>query len=156
MTTLFGNAAISTATPIDARPPRKKRGWLPLLTVLFCLSYALMTMLIVEQGETIESQRALIRELFRDSAELTATKMKALGEKNSHLPKTPAAQTPSTQVPSNQAPSNQTQVPAPGQDQSAMTQHRGQTSIQKAAPPYQTPSRPATDLVDARRSLLTI
>ena len=56
----------------------KKHGWLPLLTVLFLISYGLMTMLIVEQGRTIESQRALIRELFRDSTELSAVKMKAV------------------------------------------------------------------------------
>ena len=29
--------------------PRKKYGWLPVLTVLFLISYGLMTMLIVEQ-----------------------------------------------------------------------------------------------------------
>jgi hypothetical protein len=147
LTTLFGNAAISTATPIDARPPRKKRGWLPLLTVLFCLSYGLMTMLIVEQGETIESQRALIRELFHDSAELTATKIRAQMEKNLHAPKTPVAKTPSTQTPSTQAPSVQNP---------AATPQRGQNSTQKAAPQYQVPSRQTSDLVDARRALVTI
>ena len=35
-------------------------------------SYALMTMLIVEQGHTIESKCALIRELLTDSKELSA------------------------------------------------------------------------------------
>lgn len=52
----------------------KKHPFLPLLTVLFLISYGLMTMLIVEQGNTIESQRLLIRQLFSDSAELTAMK----------------------------------------------------------------------------------
>ena len=77
MTTLFSNTGITTAAPIDAQEPRKKFGWLPLLIALFCISYGLMTMLIVEQGATIESQRALIRELYRDSAELSAAKLKA-------------------------------------------------------------------------------
>src|ERR1700745_3150715 len=77
LTTLFSSTDITAVAPIDAQPPRKKLTWLPLLTALFCLSYALMTMLIVEQGSTIESQRALIRELFRDSTELSAVKMKA-------------------------------------------------------------------------------
>ena len=72
LTTLFETAAAPTAPPIDAPVARKKHGWLPLLTVLFLISYGLMTMLIVEQGSTIESQRALIRELYRDSDELTA------------------------------------------------------------------------------------
>lgn len=52
----------------------KKRPFLPLLTVLFLISYGLMTMLIVEQGNTIESQRLLIKQLFSDSTELNAMK----------------------------------------------------------------------------------
>lgn len=52
----------------------KKHTFLPVLTVLFLISYGLMTMLIVEQGNTIESQRLLIKQLFSDSAELTAMK----------------------------------------------------------------------------------
>src|SRR5246127_4911772 len=89
--------------------PRKKLGWLPILTVLFMISYALMTMLIVEQGQTIESQRALIRELFRDSTELSAAKMKAV-EEHKHpqaLAQNPSSQNPSTQAPMRQAPSSQ-------------------------------------------------
>jgi len=154
LTTLFSNAAITTAVPIDARPPRKKLGWLPLLTALFCLSYGLMTMLIVEQGATIESQRALIRELFRDSSELSATKMKAQQEKNAAAQhsQAPAAKTqsPSTQIPSNQAPSTQAQNQAPSSQ--AAPQH----PAAKAKPQFQRPSRPASDLADERRALITI
>jgi predicted lipid-binding transport protein (Tim44 family) len=159
LTTLFGDSGITNAAPIDARPGRKKLGWLPLLTVLFCVSYGLMTMLIVEQGSTIESQRVLIRELFRDSAELTATKLKAQREKNAlaQHAQAPAAeapstqsQAPSTQVPSNQVPSNQNQAPS-----SQAAPRRGHASAQKPAP-QQMPSRPAADLVDARRALITI
>jgi len=152
LTTLFGNTTITTATPIDAPTPRRKRGWLPLLTVLFCISYTLMTMLIVEQGSTIESQRALIRELFRDSAELSGIKQRAQREKAlaaaQTAPKTqnPTGQIPSTQAPSQQAPSSQ--VPS--------TQAPQKNQMQKQKSPYQMPSRPAADLSDARRSLLTI
>jgi len=153
LTTLFTNTAITTATPIDAPVPAKRHGWLPLLTVLFCLSYGLMTMLIVEQGATIESQRALIRELFRDSTELTSFKMKAQQERNlagaqlSPSPKTqaPVTRSPSTQVPSTQAPTQH----APSSQ--AAPQH----STQKQNP-YQMPSRPAADLGDNRRALITI
>lgn len=66
----------------------KKHPFLPLLTVLFLISYGLMTLLIVEQGNTIESQRLLIKQLFSDSAELTAMKghqaMKRHAEKKPH------------------------------------------------------------------------
>ena len=49
---------------------------LPILTVLFLLSYGLMTLLIVEQGSTIQSQRAMIQLLLGDSSELFAMKAK--------------------------------------------------------------------------------
>jgi cytoskeletal protein RodZ len=151
LTTLFSDTAISTASPIDAPLPRKKRGWLPLLTILFCISYGLMTMLIVEQGSTIESQRALILELFRDSSELTATKMKALSDKRAAASSAKAQnQTPSTQDPSTQDHSSQTP------SSQAAPQHGRQNPAQKAKPQFQMPSRPASDLADDRRALITI
>ena len=175
MTTLFSDTTIATVAPIDAPLPRKKRGWMPLLTILFCVSYGLMTMLIVEQGSTIESQRALIHELFRDSSELSASKMKAQQEKNaarrSAAPsakaqnQTPSTQTPSTQTPSTQTPSTQTpstQDPST-QDHSyqapssqAAPQHGTQNPAQKAKPQFQMPSRPAADQSDDRRALIII
>jgi hypothetical protein len=126
--------------------PRKKLGWLPLLTVLFMISYGLMTMLIVEQGQTIESQRALIRELFRDSTELSATKMKAV-EEHKHpqaLAQNPSSQNPSTQAPMRQAPSSQA-----GPQQRALNQLKPKAD-------FQMPSKPAADLADHRRALITI
>jgi hypothetical protein len=153
LTTLFGDTAITTIAPIDAPVRRKKRGWLPLLTVLFMISYGLMTMLIVEQGSTIESQRVLIRELFRDSTELSATKMKAQREKNA-LTQAPSAkaQAPATQAPSAQNPSTQeNQAPS---SQAAPQHHAGKTADKSKQ--FQMPSRPAADLIDERRALITI
>ena len=60
---------------------KPKHTMLPLLTVLFLISYGLMTMLVVEQGRTIDAQRTLIRQLFGDSSELTALKGSA-GQKH--------------------------------------------------------------------------
>lgn len=150
LTTLFNNTAITTAVPIDAPAPRKRFNWLPLLTVLFCLSYGLMTMLIVEQGATIESQRTLIRELFRDSTELSAMKQKAQQARalaGTRSVPSPKNQAPVTQSPSSQAPSTQ----APRQHAPS-----SQQQTQKQKPQYQTPSRPAADLGDNRRTLITI
>jgi hypothetical protein len=129
-----------------AETPRKKLGWLPLLTVLFMISYGLMTMLIVEQGQTIESQRALIRELFRDSTELSSVKMKAQTERNhaQALAQNPSSQNPSTQAPMKQAPSSQ-----------AGPQQRAQNQLKPKAD-FQMPSKPAADLADHRRALITI
>lgn len=158
LTTLFNNtfenAAIPASAPEANSAAPKKRGWLPLLTVLFCLSYALMTMLIVEQGQTIDSQRALIRELFRDSTELSAVKAQALrnsaqahaqasGAASARTPSNQIPSTPSTQAPTQQAPSSQ-----------VVPQHQVQKENQK--PQFRMPSRPASDLNDENRALITI
>ena len=134
----FGTVVESTEMQaIPAAIPKKKRGWLPLLTVLFLISYGLMTMLIVEQGQTIESQRALIRELFRDSTELSAAKGKAL--RDGRTAQSAVPQKPSSQNRSGQAPSQQgTQI---------------QIRPKSQAP---RPSKPASDLEDSRRALVTI
>jgi hypothetical protein len=58
--------------------PKPKQSMLPILVVLFLISYGLMAMLVVEQGRTIDSQRFLIKELFRDSTELTGMKSSAI------------------------------------------------------------------------------
>ena len=137
---------------------------LPLLTVLFIISYGLMTMLIVEQGQTIESQRVLIRELFRDSSELTSMKQAQITKKNSEM----RAQAPANQVQSNQVQPNQVQPnPAPSTQtpstqvqanqapySQALPQHQSQRQNQK--PQFQMPSRPASDLMDENRSVITI
>jgi hypothetical protein len=158
LTTLFGNPEVQPVAPAI----RQKHGWMPLLTVLFLISYGLMTMLIVEQGSTIESQRALIRDLFRDSTELWTGKGKAVMERNRQeaqrraqapsagsqvpLSRDPGVQTPSTQNPSSQIPSSQ-----------AATQNRAQSHPGKGQKPQlQLPSRPASDLTDDRRALITI
>ena len=103
---------------MEAASTKKKRAMLPVLTVLFLISYGLMTMLIVEQGSTIESQRTLIRELFRDSKELAAVKTRSVQDQKiadpqqRALTQAPSHQTPSTQAPSSQLPS----VQAPSTD----------------------------------------
>lgn len=109
-------------------------------------------MLIVEQGATIESQRTLIRDLFRDSAELSAVKKAqqqanlAESQQRSQAPsaktQSPVTQYPSTQAPTTKAPSSQ-----------AVQQQRTQKQAQKQ---FQMPSRPASDLVDDRRVVITI
>jgi hypothetical protein len=153
LTSLFGDTAISNADAAKVSLPYKKHAWLPFLTILFILSYGLMTMLIVEQGSTIESQRALIRELFRDSSELSAVKGKAVQEKNAADAKRRAeAQAPSAKnqesatESSNQDAANQPPANA------APQQHRAG----KKQPQLAMPTRPAADLADDRRALITI
>ena len=161
LTTLFGIVESADLKNFEVPAAPRKRGWLPLLTVLFLISYGLMTMLIVEQGRTIESQRALIQELFGDSAQLSAMKMKASVERaqaaqgQSTVTQAPAAQAPSSQKQSAQNPSTQipsTQAPAK-QAPSSQAVRRNQN---QAAKPFRMPSRPASDLSDSKRALITI
>ena len=156
LTTLFGNTTFSDPTVVPANPisPRK-HSLLPVLTVLFLISYGLMTMLIVEQGSTIESQRSLIHELLHDSTELSAVKGKAIREKNladgQRQTQTPSAQTPSNRTPLTQAPL--TQAPS----SQVAPQHQGESHGGKTQKPqFQLPARPASDLADVRRALRTI
>ena len=158
MTTLFGTSAVPTVSAIAAPAAPKKLGWLPLLTVLFLISYGLMTTLIVEQGQTIESQRALIRELFHDSTELSATKMKAQQDRAQSLSaktQAPETQAPSTQYPSTQYPSTQAPTRQAPSSQ-AGPQHGAQNQSAKQKPEFKMPSKPAADLVDDVRTLITI
>ena len=166
MTTLLNDVSITTAPAVDSPASRKRFGWLPLLVVLFCISYGLMTMLIVEQGATIEAQRALIRDLYRDSVELSAAKLK--GQENplagapsaqpSPKAHVPVTQNPSSQNPSSQNPSSQNmpQAPARAPSSQAGPQHRAQSQAQRQTPQFKMPSRPASDFGDNRRGLITI
>ena len=145
--------------------PRKKRSLLPLLTVVFMASYGLMTLLIVEQGAAIQSQRNLIQVLLGDSRQLWSLKGKALSDRlaadklaqaqsqaKKFSTQTPLshAQTPSTQTPSTQAPSTQTP------STQAPRRHSPSRAGKGAKPYTQVPPMPASDLGDQRRELITL
>jgi hypothetical protein len=156
-------AETPAAQAVPAGNPKKHR-WLPVLVVLFLISYSLMVMLIVEQGQTIESQRVLIRELFRDNTELSSVKLKSAAPQDSpnstlasSLPSTQASSTqnPSTQVPAVKAPSSQAQSSQVPASRSAQ-QHRTQSQASKMKSEFQMPTRPASDVADNARSLRTI
>jgi len=96
--------------------PAKKRSLMPLLTVVFSGFLRLDDLLIVEQGDTIQSQRNLIQILLGDSTELWPRRKgparKANGRspapaQNSNPNPSTHGQTPSTQTPSSQKPSTQ-------------------------------------------------
>jgi hypothetical protein len=149
LTNWYGSTAAVTVAA-----PRKKRTLLPLLTVLFIVSYALMLLLIVEQGATIQSQSNLIRVLMPDSRELWGLKGKALADKQ--VAKTQAqagTQIPKGQSPPVQTPSSNAQSQSPSVDGS---KHHAQSHADKATKPQvQFPPIPASDL-DPRRTVRTI
>lgn len=121
--------------------PKKKRSLLPLLTVLFLFSYGLMTLLIVEQGSTIQSQSNLIRLLERDSSEFWAAKGKAIAQQR-------AAQAKAQGTPSTKAQTEGALTPTP-------KRQPGQAG-KTVKPGVDMPPAPASDLLDHRRSLNSI
>src|SRR5579863_8410647 len=136
LTTLFGY----TATVMPVAVPKKKRTLLPLLVVLFIFSYALMTLLIIEQGAAIQSQGNLIKILMPESHQFWALKGKAVGDKQAQAQAQNHGQTPSSQAQATQTPATPTQ---------ATPQHPGRAG--KAVKP-QLPPVPASDLGDQRRT----
>jgi len=114
------------------------------------ISYGLMTLLIVEQGTTIQSQRALIRELFSDSMQLSAMRGKAVRDQNAadvqkHVPKQARpsqTQANTAQAGSVQTPSSQAQDLAPS-SQAAAPQRAQSHAAKTHKPRMQMPSRPA-------------
>jgi len=148
----------STTTVPQALPEpssKRKHSLLPVLIVLFLVSYGLMAVLTLEQNRTIASQRSLITSLFSDSTELSSLKAKVFqkehpeaeaGARSQAQP--PSAQTPMTQVPMAQVPMTQD---APGGN--AQSSHSA-GKLRKSVP--QKPPLGIADIVDGRRIVKTI
>jgi cytoskeletal protein RodZ len=129
-------------------PQKPKQQLLPLLVVLFLISYGLLTFLVVEQARTITNQRSLIQQLFQDSVELTSLKGKTLQRRSRPVPPSkakPQAQTPSSQ---NQTPSSQ----ANPRDNVASQKRAGR--LQKVFPVK--PPKDTADTPDDRRTRAVI
>ncbi len=141
----IGGNVISLTSQSAVVLPKPKQTMLPLLIVLFLISYGLMAMLVVEQGRTIDSQRSLIRQLFTDSTELSHMKGKAFQDQRAQAQlhaKTPAQVQPQQQTPS-------TQVAPQANDKNSAAK------FQKPLP--QRPSRQdGQEMADERRSTKSI
>ncbi len=113
---------------------------LPLLVILFIVSYGILTMLVFEQGRTIESQRGLIREMLKDSTQLATLKGKLARDdsKRSH----DKASAPTEQK---DADSGNPAAGAKGADKETKRPGKSEHSMKEA------PSKPAADLQDVRR-----
>ncbi len=127
---------------------------MPLLVILFIVSYGILTMLVFEQGQTIESQRSLIREMLKDSTQLAALKGK-LARDDSKRPHDQA----SVQADQKDAGS----IPAPGNSAPAAKGSDAKGSEKDAKRPGKSahatkeiPGKPAADLEDVRRSTQVI
>ena len=141
----MGATVISVISESTGVVPKPKQTLLPLLVVLFLISYGLMSLLVVEQGRTIDSQRTLIQQLFTDSTELSHIKSKALMDQ--HAQGQLHAKNPSQAHPQAQAPS--TQVAPQANDKNSAAKYR------KALPQKPSP-QDAQEMADERRSLKSI
>lgn len=141
---------------IDGLAEKPKHSMLPVLVLLFLVSYGLMTMLIVEQGRTIDSQRTLIHQLLGDSFQLSALRGKAIQKEHASAQVQPKdkvqMQTPSPQVKPRDF---QAQTPsAQVTPQANAGNARGAGKIRRPAP--RKPPRYTSDEADIRRTLNSI
>ncbi|MBS1853045.1 MAG: hypothetical protein JST79_19245 [Acidobacteria bacterium] len=130
---------------VAAASKPKSGPMLPILVVLFLVSYGLMATLVMEQGRTIDSQRFLIRQMLGDSVQLSGMKMRELQRQRASGqtqagPKAPA-KNPSAQV---ETPSVQV---TPQQNMKA-------EKLQRQLPPR--PPKNAADTNDVRRTMKQI
>ncbi|MGA7291606.1 MAG: hypothetical protein WBW53_23255 [Terriglobales bacterium] len=121
---------------------------LPLLVILFIISYAILTVLVFEQGKTIESQRTLIREMLKDTTQLAALKDKVAQEESQRVAGTASAQTqtaPKGAVAGNPG-AGAEKAPKQEMKQPGKTEGKATQSMKAI------PGKPAADLEDVRRS----
>ena len=114
---------------------------LPVLVILFIVSYGILTMLVFEQGRTIESQRSLIREMLKDSTQLATLKGK-LARDDSKPHDKASAQAPAEHK---DADSGNPAAGAKGADKETKRPGKPAHSTKEA------PRRPAADMEDVRR-----
>jgi len=163
---------------------RSSRTLVPLLVILFLVSYGLLTTLVVEEGKTIDSQRSLMHLLLNDSFQLSALKKElrknqtpSATQNTEALPnaqaKAPSSRNALKQLPLNQLPSNQVplihapsvqvpsaQVPSAQTGSSRPKERSGATPDRKAKragkSPFTRPPAELTDPSDMRRVSFSI
>jgi hypothetical protein len=122
---------------------------LPLLIILFLFSYGILTLLVVEQGHTIEAQRSLLREMLKDSTQLAGLKEKLAHEVGVGPHDKREAQAEKRDAVAGTSPNLAPKAPdAPSKD---AKRPRKSARIKK-----ESPEKPAADLQDVRRSTRVI
>ncbi len=120
---------------------------MPLLVLLFIVSYGILTALVFEQGQTIESQRGLIREMLKDSTQLAALKGKLARDDNKRVQEKASAEAGGKSADVG-APAAAAKAPdAKGLDKEAKRPGKTTRSMKEVPP-----QRPPEDLDDVRRS----
>lgn len=126
-------AAQPVTLEVIASPKKKSRTTLAVLICLFLITYGLVLTVVVFQGITINSQRLLILDLFRDSSELNAMRMKDIQKNRAAAEKN----------------KNKAEDKSQDKARAAKPKHR-----MHQPPPAQFPDGP--DVTDARRTQVSI
>jgi hypothetical protein len=135
----------------DNATSRPGRSLLPVLTILFVVSYGLLTMLVVEQGRTIDSQRNLIHLLFADSVQLSSLKGKAVQKQQAEDRARAQSQKKSAPAQSMPDPRAQSQsMPRP------RAGAKNQSTSKVGRPLPQRPPKDSVDPQDDRRTVISI
>lgn len=133
--------AVSSENASKSRPTL-----LPILIVLFIASYTILTMLVIEQGRTIEAQRGLLRDMLKDSAQLAQLKGKIMRDSQPQAVAKPAPRKDTNDKAAAAAPS-EPKLPARSDAQKRSKAPHSMKDV---------PARPAQDLQDVRRSTSVI
>jgi hypothetical protein len=141
LTVIYNYSAESVAPRTTKRPA----AILPLLVILFIVSYGILTMLVFEQGQTIESQRSLIHEMLKDSTQLATLKGKLARDDSKRL-----HDKASVQAEQKDAESGNPAAGAKGSDKETKRPGKSAHSMKEV------PGKPAADLEDVRRSTRVI
>ena len=135
---------LTYSPPCEAPRKKSRTALLPLLIVLFLISYSILTMLVVEQGRTIESQRTLLREMLKDSNQLAELKGKLAQAEARQAQTQPQPQAEQKQPAASKTPA------AGGADKAAKQAGKAARTLKRV------PEKPAADLEDVRRSTRVI
>ena len=127
---------VTYSAECKALNPSRATAITPLLVLLFVVSYGILTALVFEQGQTIEAQRGLIREMLKDSTQLAALKDKLARDDGKQIHKKTDLGAPA--------------AGAKGSDRSAKRPGKSAHAMKAL------PEKPAADLEDVRRSTCVI
>ena len=144
--TVIYNYGTESVAPRTAKRPA---AILPLLVILFVISYGILTMLVFEQGQTIESQRGLIHEMLKDSTQLATLKGKLARDDGKRLQDKASGQADQKNVESGN-PAGTKGSDAKGLDKETKRPGKSAHSMKEV------PGKPAADLEDVRRSTRVI
>jgi hypothetical protein len=146
----WGEAVTVTYSAPSPAPRKKTRSaLLPLLVILFLISYSILTWLVVEQGRTIDSQRVLLREMLKDSNELAQLKVKLAQDAAAKQ-----AQPPAHSEKKEQRKQTDPDVSKPSARRSTNKESKNSEEPTRSLKSF--PEKPASDLEDVRRSTRTL